>query len=118
MIAEEKQGVHVVRLSGDLDFESYRELREPLHRLLENEGAKVLIDLSGVRWIATPGWSVLLTALRKASETRSTVKILNLPEHLSQTFLALRLETVFEILDDEELALKTFQSSVFVVESL
>jgi anti-anti-sigma factor len=116
MIAEEKHGVHIVRLSGDLDLDSYRDLREPLYRLLESEGSKVLIDLSRIRRITTPGWSILLSALRKASETHSTVKLLNLPEHLSQVFLALRLETVFEILDDEELALKTFQPSIFEVD--
>lgn len=65
---EEREGVAILVLAGDIDVSSALGFREALGGLLDVAGARVLIDLTGVRFMDSSGVGILVTAHRKANE--------------------------------------------------
>lgn len=112
MNVETKDGITLVRLEGELGLAAYEELRAPLHALFDKRGAKVILDLSRVTFIDSIGWGLLLSVLHQARRRDGDLKLLCLPVHLTVVFLALTLERVFEVFDDEEMAIKSYRPSL------
>lgn len=109
MIVETKDGVTLARLAGPLNLAAYERLREPLHALFDSPGAKVILDLRQVTLVDSAGWGLLLSLLHCARQQGGRLRLLHLSEHLSTVFLALTLERVFEVFDDEETAVRSFR---------
>jgi anti-anti-sigma factor len=117
MEQEVRRGVSIIRLAGDITLETYRTQRDAMLKALEESGGRLLVDLENVRMITSLGWGLLLAVLRRANESHAQFKLMNLPDYLVGVFLLLRLERVFELFDDEELALRSF-GTAFHLEDL
>lgn len=112
MNVETKDGITIVRLEGELNLAAYERLRAPLHALYDQHGAKVILDLARVSFIGSVGWGLLLSVLHRSRRQGGQLKLLYLPEHLTVVFLVLSLERVFEVFDDEEIALKSYRPNL------
>jgi len=67
LIQDEEKGILIVKLSGKLDVFSFAELKGYFDKLYEEQpGARVVCDVSGVGYIASSGWSVLLARRKMA----------------------------------------------------
>ena len=74
---EEIDGKLVATLIGELDTAAAAETEKALMPLLNSEGKEIIIDCSGLEYIASSGLRLLLGILKKAQDVGSHVVLKN-----------------------------------------
>jgi anti-anti-sigma factor len=83
-------------------------LREAVHHELENGGRNILIDMSGVTTIDSSGIGELVSTFTSVKNRGGTLKLLRLPDKVSDILQITQLISVFDTYDDEDEAVRSF----------
>jgi anti-sigma B factor antagonist len=111
MITSTRQvgGVTIVDISGRIVLgEESAALRELVRDLLSKGHKKILLNLGDVNYIDSSGLGHLVSAFTSARKQDGELKLLNLTNKVHDLMQITRLYTVFEIKDDEAVAVKSF----------
>ena len=109
--ARRTDGVVVVYLSGVIFFgEESASLRLFAKDLL-NKSRQIVFDLRDVTHIDSRGLGTLVALHTSARNTRGDIRLANLGSHLSELLQVTRLVTVFQIFDNVEQAVASFNSA-------
>jgi len=93
-------------VSGDIDFANSGEVRKSvLHEILESRAARVVVNLSQVGYIDSSGVASLVEGLKASRDLGSRFILFGLSASAREVLQLSRLIKVFEIYDNEELAL-------------
>ena len=84
-------------------------LRSSVLEVVETNGANVLIDLAGVRFMDSSGVGALIAAYTTLSNRGGSVKLLHLSPMVHDVLQIASLLTVFEVYDDENEAIASFR---------
>ncbi len=104
-----KQGVTIIETEQRLDSMVGPKLREVVRDLAELEGLQLIVDMKQTQFIDSSGVGGLLSSLKLVMKAHGDIKIAR-PTPQALTLLRLtRLHRVFQIYDDIEDALKSFQ---------
>lgn len=91
-----------VRISGDLDATSSRDLKRTLEAQIEqNKPSTVVIDCTGLNYIDSTGLGVLVSAMKKVHEHGGRIHIVHLKPYLQKIFRVTGLTGIFEIEETE-----------------
>lgn len=91
-----------VRLSGDLDATSSRNLKRTLETQIEqNRPSAVVIDCTGLNYIDSTGLGVLVSAMKKVHEHGGKIHITHLKPYLQKIFRVTGLTGIFLIEETE-----------------
>lgn len=85
------------------------DIRTEIYSIFEHHSSKVVFDLTGVDYIDSSGFGVFLSALRKARDSYSYIRLACLAPQVLSLFETLYLDTVFEIYSDLEESISTFR---------
>ena len=95
-------------VSGDIDFANSPEVRESLLReIRESHTARVIVNLRQVRYIDSSGVASLIEGWKASRDLGSRFILIGLSTSAREVLQLSRLIKVFEVYDDEELALAT-----------
>lgn len=101
--------VKLVKLRGRLNLgESVDRLRETLDDLMDNGDTRIVMDLSEVPWIDSSGIGLLVKILTSAKQQGGSIKLLNPSKFTVQTLKMICLLDLFEIFEDQQLAVASF----------
>jgi anti-sigma B factor antagonist len=101
--------VTVVDLQGRISLgEESAAFRELIANLLSNGHVKILLNLAGVEYIDSSGLGTLVSSLATVRRANGDMKLLNLTDKVDDLMEVTRLYTVFDIADDENAALNSF----------
>ena len=107
---ERKDKIDIISFSVDkIDALITDEIREIINKVFDNSFSKVIINLQGVQYIDSSGFSCFLSILRTAKNNYSILKFTNPEPRVMQLFQTLHLHTVFEIYHDLEVCMDSFQ---------
>lgn len=108
-------GVTVVDVSGRITLgDGAATLRETL-RAMPHEGHKqVLLNLAETSHIDSSGLGVLVGAFASIAHQDGQLKLVNLNNRVRDLLLVTKLFTVFEVFDDETLAVRSFSEAAAV----
>ncbi len=84
--------IQVVKSSGKLDVFSFTELKQFLEALAPN--LKVVVDLSETEYIASSGWSVLLSRRRTLKSSGGDLAISGLNAETKRVYDSMRISTM------------------------
>jgi anti-anti-sigma factor len=88
-------GIHVVKTSGKLDVFSYLELKQFLETLgTATPDLKVVVDLSATEYIASSGWSVLLSRRKGLKLSGGDLSICGLSDETRRVYDSMRIQTI------------------------
>lgn len=91
-----------VRISGDLDATSSRNLKRKLEEQIEQyKPQSVVIDCVGLTYIDSTGLGVLVSAMKKVKEHGGIIRITHLKPYLQKIFRVTGLTGIFEIEESE-----------------
>lgn len=109
-ITEERVGdVTLLRLSGRLEVEEGDIVfRDHVNRLLADGRVKIVLDFKGLTRIDSAGIGMLVSKLLSTRTRGGTIKLLHLTRHTDHLIDITRLDTVFEIYEDEAAAIRSF----------
>jgi anti-sigma B factor antagonist len=104
--ARRHDNVTIFDLWGDLDFANSRELRQSvLQEIQKNRTARVVVNLSQVRYIDSSGVATLVEGLKASRDLGSRFILFGLSTTAHEVLQLSRLIKVFEIYDNEPQAL-------------
>jgi anti-sigma B factor antagonist len=109
IVCREQEGIEILNLNGrltlgqeDLDF------RSELDRLVKAGQLRVALNFADLRQLDTTGLGTLLFALAKLRKAGGGLAIFNIkPAHI-ELLTATKLESVFEVFQDEQDAIDSF----------
>lgn len=102
-------GVTIVDISGRIVLgEESAALRNLFCDLLNKGHRKILLNLGDVNYIDSSGLGNLVSAFTSVRKQEGELKLLNLTNKVQGVMQVAKLYTVFDIMDDEEAAVKSF----------
>lgn len=99
--------VAILDLSGSIDIDCAN-LIEMVGWCLANNYKDIVCNFEGVNMVDYAGLSVLAIAHKDVSNNKGRMKFINVAGHIRNLFCMVYLDRVFEIYQDEELAIKSF----------
>ena len=114
-ISRQVGDVTIVDISGRIVLgEESAALRNLVCDLLSKEHKKILFNLADVNYIDSSGLGHLVSAFTSVRKQGGELKLLKLTNKVQDLMQITRLYTVFDILDDEAVAVKSFGQSATV----
>jgi anti-sigma B factor antagonist len=105
-------GVTIADVSGRIVLgEECSALRELVCDLLSKGHKKILFNPGDVNYIDSSGLDHLVSAFTSVRKQEGELKLLNLTNKVHDLMQITRLYTVFDIMDDEAVAVKSFAQS-------
>jgi anti-sigma B factor antagonist len=98
-------GVALVAAAGDIGYHEAPTLRQAIKEAYDAKPARVIVDLAGVAYMATPGLATLVEALQMSKRSQVALVLCGLNERVRAVFEIARLHTVFRIVPDASAAL-------------
>jgi len=86
------------------------QLTQAIDMLLESDRASILVDLTDVGYMDSVGIGELVAGYRTVNGVGGQLKILGPTEKVRSTLSLTRLLPIFEVFDDEEKAVASFDS--------
>jgi len=110
ILLDRLEGIETVKFETDrIDALNVGEIKTGIMHLIEEPHVKVIIDLSGVEYLDSSGFGMLLHLLRTARSNYCTMKLCSLTKHVRTLFEALRLNTTFDIYPDLQACLESYR---------
>ena len=108
--SREVSGVSVLDLSGQITLgEGSVQLREAVRGLLGRGKKNILLNMGDVDYIDSAGLGELVSAFTSAKNQQAEVKLLKLTRKVQGLLQLTKLYTVFDIKDDEAVAIASFK---------
>ncbi len=101
--------IEVAHLQGEaLDASNAKEFKAKAASLIV-PGAKVVLDLSGLRFVDSSGLGALLSCLRQLNACGGSLKLCSMQKPVRALFELVRMHRVFEIFNTREEALQSYK---------
>jgi anti-sigma B factor antagonist len=105
-------GITILDIGGRIVLgEESTSLRDVIRDLLKNGHKQILFNLGDVAYIDTTGLGSLVGAFTTVRKQGGDLKLLNLPETFAGVMQITKLYKVFDIMNDEAAAVKSFGQS-------
>jgi anti-sigma B factor antagonist len=105
-------GVTIVDIGGRIVLgQESAALRTLVSELLSNGHKKILFNLADVNYIDSSGLAHLISAYTSVRNQRGELKLLNLTKKVQDLMQITKLYTVFDVMDDEGVAVRSFGHS-------
>ena len=102
--------ITIVDLRGRITLgEGSVTVRDTVHDLLSKGQKRILLNLGGVNYIDSSGIGELVSAFTAAKKQGGELKLLNLTKKIHDLLQITKLITVFDVKDDEILAVESFR---------
>jgi anti-sigma B factor antagonist len=109
LTVRETDGVTVIDVSGRLTLGGgAASLREMLHGLTATRQRNILLNLDEVTHMDSSGIGLLVSSFASIARNGGTLKLVNLSPKIKDLLLITKLYTVFEVHDDEAVAIRSF----------
>jgi anti-sigma B factor antagonist len=107
----QSDGITIVDLKGRITLgEGSVTLRDTVRDLLSKGQKRILLNLGEVNYIDSSGIGELVSAFTAAKKRNGEVKLLNLPKRVHDLLQITKLCTVFDVKDDEALAVESLSA--------
>ena len=105
----EREGIILIDLKGRLVAgENVAALREKVASLVAGGRINAVLNLAGVDYIDSSGLGALVMCFTTLRKAEGKLKLLNLTRRNVELLVLTKLETVFEVFDDEQQAINSF----------
>lgn len=95
----------VITAKGEIGYPEAAPFRTAIKQAQDKKTPRVVIDLSGVNFMSTPGLATLVEALQTSKKTSTALVLCGLQDRVRAVFEIARLQTVFKIMPNIDAAL-------------
>ncbi len=92
-----EENVLLVKVDGDVDVNSVRQLRKSLEDSIEQNKPHIVLDCEKLNYIDSTGLGVLVSILKKVQQYDGTIRIVALKPYLNKIFEVTGLTGIFDI---------------------
>jgi anti-sigma B factor antagonist len=101
----ESGAVKIVDLNGNLDTNTAPETETHLSSLMQEDAAKILINLKNLEYISSAGLRVFLATAKQLKSSGGELRLCNLNETVQEIFDMSGFSTILSVCDQESDAL-------------
>jgi anti-sigma B factor antagonist len=94
-VVERDTAQTVLRVDGEINIDSSPDLRDQLLGLVADGCPRLVVDLTGVTYIASSGLATLVEAQQRTRETGTAMVLRGVSPRIRKVFTLARLEKVF-----------------------
>lgn len=105
---EDKGDVRICYVNGEIDINTSPQIKKIFDKIISEKKEKILINLKDVTYVDSSGLATLVEMLKNVRSYGGKLKLSNLSSKIRSLFEITKLEKLFEIIGDEEEALKSF----------
>lgn len=105
---EEKGGVTVVKVIGDIDINTSPEFKKSCDSAISAKKDKIVINLSDVSYVDSSGLATLVEVLKNMRAYGGKLKLASLSDKVRGLFEITKLDKLFDIAADEEGSINSF----------
>lgn len=106
-----KESIVILDLDGNIRLgEGSKALHEKIRDLVTKGEKRILLNLENVSYVDSCGLGELVAGYTTLQNNEGEMKLLNLTDRVSELMVITKLLTVFDVFEDEEEAIKTFDS--------
>jgi anti-sigma B factor antagonist len=103
------EDISILDLEGKIMLgEGTQELRSTIRTHIEKSTKKILLNLENVSTMDSSGLGELVAAYTSVTKNNGQIKLLNLSKRVHELMFITKLLTVFDVYDDEALAINDF----------
>ncbi len=107
---KEENNAAIVEIKGKLiDGSLAEEVKKKLRNLIEKGQKNVVVDLSGVDYISSSGFALLISGLKSTREKGGDMKLANVSSKAGELLSTTKLDHVFEEYDTVEKAVRSYK---------
>ncbi|MDA3953413.1 MAG: STAS domain-containing protein [Bacteroidales bacterium] len=108
---ESNNGIEILTFDNvsKLNILIAQSLKEEVAQYLTMANTKLILNLEGVEYVDSSGFGALLSILRNAKNNDSQFKICNISPEVMELVKLLQLHNVFDICDDIDKCMDTFE---------
>lgn len=111
IVQRREKNVVILDIYGAISLgESKEKFAQVMDDLLSQHDVNVLVNFSGINYVDSTGIGELVGYLNKFVESNRQLKILKPHDRIQKLLQITKLDTIFEIYQDEDLALKSFSN--------
>lgn len=103
-----KDDILICSIDGEIDINTSPQIKKAFDKLVKDKQKKVIINLEKVNYIDSSGLATLVEALKNFRSYDGKLKLTSLSGKVKSLFEITKLEKLFDIVDREEEAIKTF----------
>ena len=108
--SREVEGVSILDLKGRITLgEGSVQIRDAVHEMVAKGQKKILLNLGDVNYVDSSGLGELVAAYTTAKNKGADLKLLNLIKKVHDLLQLTKLYTVFDVYDDENIAIGSFK---------
>ena len=105
----EKYEAVIVELKGNvMGGDDTKDFNELLHKLISEGKTKIVVDLSGVKFMNSSGLGMLIGGLTTVKKAEGFFKLANVTDKIESLLIITKLITIFETFDSVDEAVKSF----------
>ena len=105
-------GTVVVKPVGTLDVFTFLELKKHIEEQARAKGVLMIVDLSRVDYIASSGWSVLLSRRQAIKRDGGNLSVFAMNENLRRVYDSMRIDKMLPSAPDELGALSMVKATI------
>ena len=103
------QEVHILEVSGEIDFHTSRDLRDKFQELIDKKCQKLLVNLAKVTYIDSSGLATFVEVLQKIGRSGGKLVLVGLSAPVRGVFEIAKLDSIFALEDSETRALEALR---------
>ena len=101
--------VHILDIRGKITLgEATKSIRYTISDLLKNGGKKIVLNLTDVSYMDSGGIGELVRTYTTVTNEGKQLKLLNLTKKIRELLVITKLLTVFQVYEDEQVAVASF----------
>ena len=106
---KEVNGIVVLDIEGEIDLYNAPTLKDMIKKFMNEQKYNIVINLAKVSYIDSSGIGALISSLSNLKKYQGGLKISNVTGSVKKVFELTKLTNFFEIFDEEEEAINSFQ---------
>jgi len=104
-------GVSILCVKGYLDAHTAPELEQAFQKLIDNKEYKIVVNFENLSYISSAGLGVFMGFIEDIRKHGGDIKLTNMQPKIFRVFDLLGFPTLYDILDDENMAIEKFNAS-------
>lgn len=100
----EENGLVILTPKGEIGFQEAPSFKTHIRTAFDKKPKRVIVDLSNVSYMSTPGLATLVEALQISKKTATPLFLSGLTDRVRAIFEIARLQTVFSIVANVDAA--------------
>jgi len=106
---EKREDIIIIKCSGNIDADSYTEFKNTFDKIIVNGDLKIIVDLSGVNFISSSGWGVIIESLQKVRMGGGDILLAAMTEEVKNVYQTVSFNELLRSYDKLEDAIKSYK---------